>query len=532
MGSSQLLHTKSSYGNFGFSFPGPKGENLLKVQRDSLLRKEQAYYHSFFSDCDDYDSFIKKLRDFFKERENDKKVFEAFKNCNIEKELEGAGFEIGVELPSEIVVTFDQTNAEVDIRELLKGIENIKIDGDKIIISTDLAAAKATFNKLFSQHFKVSGKSKRNFSWFLDKLNKISEETAIETRHHIKITGVEGNVKTASLKIKTDFNNPNSDAFSYKKEDIDSLDKETQQKIANALKKVKNFILNIAKKNSASPEMYDAIGYTWKYAFDDSRARAGFFEKGGFINYLKGAFGEFQVALMQNYLAIVTKNTNFTRGLISNTLGNTEQAKSDVTLLKMIGADIESFDINAQVKNINIYSTEKINGNIHLNNFSKSVDTTSFEGFLANYFFNTDYQHEHETAFHVLENCLEDYFAEIMNLAVSDALEDKVTFYYIGGGFLIPGSSILSKSFVKSYVEITSDYKGMSNEEYMSSSRPRGKKEDDYASQPFLRWWKPVGYHIFKERETNTISELFSHITIRTGFFHGGKDGLAQFSLF
>ena len=102
MGDANRLHTKSSYADFSFSFPKPKTKTTIDANKNSLEQKEKAFYKSFFSDCDSYEDFIEKLREFFKNVDNDRDVLKAFKNANIIKELERAGLKIGSELSKKI----------------------------------------------------------------------------------------------------------------------------------------------------------------------------------------------------------------------------------------------------------------------------------------------------------------------------------------------------------------------------------------------------------------------------------------------
>ena len=541
MGDANRLHTKSSYADFSFSFPKPKSKTTIKANIASLRQKEIAFYNSFFPGCKTYESFIKKLRELFKNVDNDRDVLKAFKNANIIKEFERAGLKIGSEFSKEnqkkpsIIITFEQDESTIDI--LNKVLKNLVSQKDVIIsksvpvisIKPEITSIKKTLNTLLSTHFrKENSKNVKNLREYIKNIENDIKDTGEKViKENLKIVNVEGNIGTTSEKVMTE------GIFSYKKEDIENP--ALKAEIELALKEVRFIINRIAGEWKASINMREAIQKTWDYSFSSEKARQAFFEKGGYTNYLKGAFGEFQLALINNYLDIVIRKNHLPSNmtsLISNTLKQ-EQDKSDVSLLRNIGANVETYNINAQVKNINIFSTDKINGNIHLDNLSMSMNTSSFEGFLANCFFNMDYQNQQKNSLHNLEICLENYFAEIMNLAISDSLEDKVTFYFIDGEYLVPGSRILSDKFVKSYVEITSDYKGLSNEEYMSNYRPRGKAPN-YESQPFLKWWKPQkgGNHIFKPTEINDISEIFSHVSIRTSFFHGGKDNLSSFSIY
>jgi hypothetical protein len=46
----------------------------------------------------------------------------------------------------------------------------------------------------------------------------------------------------------------------------------------------------------------------------------------------------------------------------------------------------------------------------------------------------------------MLRYSLEGWLAELMNMAMSDAVEDTVTFYMMGGKYFVPCSAILEAS--------------------------------------------------------------------------------------
>jgi hypothetical protein len=74
---------------------------------------------------------------------------------------------------------------------------------------------------------------------------------------------------------------------------------------------------------------------------------------------------------------------------------------------------------------------------------------------------------------------LGEYLGELMNMAMNDSiLTDTVTFYFIGGKYLVPCSSILEASEklnLKNSIEITSSYKGHSDIEYAMPFFVNGK---------------------------------------------------------
>ena len=518
MGSPNLLHTKAEkYGNFDISLPPFKGGVFLVSQAEQLLAKEIAFYQSFFPGCSGYKDFIKRLRDLVPEA--DRQVYAAFMNVNIEKTFKKAGFEFVNELETKFYFEFKQNNPEINILDIIGKIPGMTISGDGVLIlSTDLNKAKDLANQLYGRKFQTGNNSRRRFAEFAKDVDLYGGIIQKQLFEGITLTNTKQiEVGSSLLRLK-------NSAFSYTADDIKG-DKILNKEIADAINTVYNFIMGIA--GNGTIEMKKAVQNTWNESFkNDDTMRAAFFEKGGYLNYLKGAMGEFQSALLLNYTALKTSNETL-KAIIADTLKG-EQDKSDVTLIREVGGEIVMGGV--QVKNINVYAHNLIEGNIHPDSFFNaisasgiSINSSSFKGFLANYFFNTDYEAKHGMAMAQLELVLSDYIGEIMNMAVNDAIADKVTFYLISGEYLVPGSDILFYGdFGKAKVEITSGYDGKSDLQYFEKGRKEGKE-----GPIFLDWWKPRtgkgNRWQFDPTPENKIDLLFNEITIKTGFFASGN---------
>lgn len=530
MGSPNLLHTKAEkYGNFGIIFPSFRSAAELGSRATALRAKEIAFYNSFIPGCNSYEAFIKALRELFKNMAMDANVLKAFRNADIEKEFKNFGLEIGYKLNEGIEITYSLKEEEIDIKNLLSGIPGVEVEGGKITISKDvdedIVIIKKVFNSVLGTKFDTQGKGKNNkrrLNEFLDKVQSGGDLAINELtrRTNFSITGLSGGIKTAKAIIKT------PGIFNYNIQNIRDAENDPKLKaeIDKAISQVRNFIMSIADRNNASQMMRNAIRDTWIKSFSGEKMRAAFFEKKGYVDYLKGAFGEFQAALLKNYVALATGNNNLPKALISDTVEKGEQQKTDVELLRGIGA---------QVKNINLFATPKIESNMHFQRFVDAAglyfEVESFGGFLANYFFNETYKSENSGNFDELKNILGDYYAELMNLAVTDSIDDVVTFYIISGEYLVPGSEILDENiFPRMSVEITSSYDGKSDDQYLSETR----EKDDRPL--FLEWWKPErgAVHSFYPtgRNHEDFNNILSKVSIRTGFSHGGD--LGRYSLF
>ena len=273
--------------------------------------------------------------------------------------------------------------------------------------------------------------------------------------------------------------------------------------------------------------MIAAINQTWKDNFGYKLDNIAFWEKGGTLNSLIGAFGEFQAALLPNYIKAVLKNSKIPPSLISETINSTEQGKMDVNLLGRFGVQVKNYKPGRN----------RIKSNIHPQNLAESpsfdIDKTSFFDFLTNYYFNLTYQDNNKGNMAQLEGRLSDYFAEIASLDTEEGLEDKCTFYFIEGQYFVPASFILMQNYqnllTQAKIEVTSKYKGKTDKEYSSFN-----KETKHHN--FEEWWEPKGNGIFDPTEKNrkTYQNLIqSEISIRTHFSYRGLGGsISRFALF
>jgi hypothetical protein len=126
---------------------------------------------------------------------------------------------------------------------------------------------------------------------------------------------------------------------------------------------------------------------------------------------------------------------------------------------------------------------------------------------------------------------LEDYLGELMNMAMNDAVDDTVTFYMIGGQFLVPGSAILKRAEalnLANTIRITSAFKGMTDTGYHGEyTIVKGKKRPE-----FVKYWnkKHSGW-VPTDLNKKIYNYLISQgISIRTSF--NLMDDIMSFSIF
>ena len=96
-----------------------------------------------------------------------------------------------------------------------------------------------------------------------------------------------------------------------------------------------------------------------------------------------------------------------------------------------------------------------------------------------------------------MEYRLSYWLAEIMNIAILDStVKDTVSFYIIGGKYLVPCSIILEASNelgLKNNIEITSTYQGHSDLEYARHKTKPTKEEPNGTPLYQLYWTKETG---------------------------------------
>lgn len=541
MGYRGVLHTNAKdYADFTFEIPAKKSLDVLQSQIDRLRDLEENFYSSFFPGCRSVESFIQKLNKELKTFEQDKEAFRFFQNNNIRSALTKKFGTTTLE-ETEVTINFESQNAEIDFKKLLN-IKGVKIEGSTIKLGSDPGVIKEAFNKLFSKTFRKSNTTNKKFIHkFIADLQDMSSEEIIELlgpkfREGVYFIKIEGNVgtkvtDTRKLKSPSFFGYNASDIEAAKEVDNQQLRKD----IIDAKNQILNFILDAAKTRGASSNMTEAILLTWQSNFGQNLDQIAFWEKGGVLTALVGAFGEFQAALLQNYIKVCLRKSSIPPAIISQTIGQQEQGKVDITFLKGLGV---------QVKNYNKYTTGKqsdlLKGNIHPDKLvsypSFNVSVTSFFDFLTNFFFNKTYQQEHQSDMNKLEEVLNSYFAEIMSFDLSLQVADTVTFYFIEGQYFVPASEILRQEAENllslSNVEVTSEYKGKTDEEYAAKKKMRGRK-----NQIFLEWWrtnKNVEYGFSPTSENYQLynSLISSKISIRTGFHYRPLANLSHFALF
>ena len=519
-----------------------KQQERLKKQIAILRKQEKKIYGRFFKDCNTYDGFITRLRELFDTKHNvDMQIIQNFTAEKIQVLLKknfGAQIMPSKNLITEIeIINPDVT--KIDIGNILKGTSgNFKLSNNviKLDIRMDDAGIKAMkelLNKAQGKHFHTASLGTDCMKAYLKHL--VVEKNLPEETQKEKIQAITKGFHTTKFIGDSDLR--------YTLSDI--KDPSKQADIERATKKIKDFFyssegLNVAKGTLA---LKLAFEQTWRDNITNIEYGIAFFLKGGTLTYFSGAFGEFQMALLSNYILQRTG----TKALklvskISNTIGQTEQAKVDVTLLG---------DLGIQVKNYNpyTYNYSPIETNTtaksflnKLGNMGQEIPTddesqvVSLTSFLANYAFSQDYRtmagQTTIPSVEDVEKSLANYAGELYNLSISnsEAFSDTVLFYSFSGMYLVPASEILQAVYdhlkeenqnhrTNIEVSIKWDGGGLSPEDMQ-------KGQGDHNSPYWTKYWhhtvEGLGYQgteWSRQPEQDTeIKNLLSATRIKTGF--------------
>ena len=529
----------------------PKTDSALNQQIKNMERRETKIYQQYFNGCTTFEKFIENLRNLFSEKGygQDKEILRNFKSENARAKLKdyfgtdyvsASNFQLKVKIsnPSQTKIDFEslqKLGEEITITPKHRKIElNIGIDEDGI------KKIKQSLNLIFNTRFDPRSLYKGGIKKFL---NNIDDRVA----DYITIDGGVDNAKN-SLSGYTLVGGPNS-PFRYTEEDISGAANNPTgaNDINSALKEIKQFFLSPNGMNiqNGSLALRSAFELTWRTNIEAKFSQAAFFMKGGVLNYLIGALGEFQTALINNY--ILRRAGGLTPkaiSRISETIGQRQQSKVDVTVLKDIGIQVKNYNLNIfESARRGIMSTtntpKKFLNTLQTTGaiINKPDDTTisTLESFIVNYAFSADYRTLTNVASFEqrVKEIFETYYAEMYSFAVQADLDDTVLFYSIAGEYLIPASRILK--MISENIDITGVPLKISwpkpySYEYFYPT-------DNIASPPWKQYWEPRKSadppYIPTEEQSTKINNLLSTISFSTGFqFTNLKNFLTKYSMF
>ena len=512
-----LLHTNyEQYGSqINFHIPSVTYNYIndsISSKIQTLEAAENAVYGRIIRGANDFESFISKIRELFNEK--DKMALRFFKNEELRKHLQS--YRVKGKKTTQVDITISNFKFPINFEKMIQGT------GAKIVTSgrnTTLTfeGNKTSIKQAISQIVGINTKS--SLSSILDP-NKFAQsftekwQNAGESIISITTnTGSKGDVYHVREELKPLFEYTANDFHAIKNNPIAQA--QLKQQMLETREELKEWIISTSGLLSASQELIYAFNKVWANNIDNSFENFALFEKNGVLNGLIGAFGEFQVALIFEFINLKGIVNPGLQATISNTL-KSEQAKADVTIFNTIGI---------QVKNYNPYSSKgKLSTTIHP---SKLIgypdvfdDNLQFLTFIANYFFNATFQNENKEVLLGLESYLGMFFAELANMAIVDSVNDTVSFYLIEGKYFIPCSYLLrmvreQQQNSRQKVTITGPTSLKTDDQFLDTNEVRNKsRRENLASN----YWVPYnGDWKYTVKNKSTYGKLISNdIAIRS----------------
>ena len=374
----------------------------------------------------------------------------------------------------------------------------------------DIREVKKIINKAFGTHFWAENTKKRNASSSKAAITKFLGEASDDVFQWI----------TAPDSVNT-FYMEYDDPFSYGAEKLHAAEnnKFEREQILQGTQWIYKTIVSCFLNNwqGISTELQTAFNHTWEDNISHRWQSVALFMRKGEDTALSGAFGEFQAALINNYLLErVGKSKPSLRAVISNPLQKGGQLRRDITILKDVGIQVKNYDPQNKLE----LSTTVYAGELQKSGAFSIGGLDSMFRFIANYYFNRSYSIQNASLKNELtDQILPSYFAQIANLDLGEVIrKDTVSFYLISGKYLVPASHIAKAVYQNTLyapISITSSYnESKTDQEY---NQWHGKKEIEPAYLQF--WEKDRGEWEPTQHNINTYNNLLSkQISFRSNF--------------
>lgn len=522
------LHTKSSYmGDWFPDFSSGKVNdqnylNSLKNAIDALKSRENAFANKFgYTNCEE---LIKAMGQLFTNGfEKDLQVLERYESDNLRAALHKnfdnktimlKGKKVRLILDSsktedqlkkikgELEKTFGFTIEDKDFKITSQVNGNTSLD---IGLDWDVPNVKRVVNLVQGKHFVYNTNDKRSASDY-----RLVEYLRNSPKPIVQLKNKKG--KTYPYEFRTS-------PLAYKGKELDNLPEEEQRKFGDL---IYSFI-TVTLASGASMEMKNAISQVWNQNIGKINLK--FFAGGeGWVDHLVGALGEFVTPVFFYYCSARLPNShlipNFMR-LVGQEYNRFNEQKSmdiEISFLRAAGIQVKNYN-GAFVKDKAHKDTSKerkIDVNLHPSDISSLTHDDRIVPYMVNSYFNTSIKQIDEAT---LQNFFEYHAYEFLNLAIDDSqIEDRVTFYLIGG-YLIPGSSILEAAFQtqtikvgKTTIHLKRNAKQGDDSLYNDTYYIEGKRP------LFTDWWRGNQYIGWTPTDDNNLTKYESNILIHTDF--------------
>lgn len=549
MGAQNFLHTKSSYALEGIE--APIVNDLFSSKYRSNLANLQARERSVYAQfgASSYEHFRKIIRDFFPP--NDIKFYQFFSHDNVvaalNKEYGVTRGQGGGKRPIEIIFEAKSGGKNVDITGAIADLLNSNgLSGNKYIsisahkqggtaltIDLDPATIKQTLNKLFNRNFKESSSNLLNVDTFLKNITTFAVPEIID-KSNLKIVGSTTSGTSRAPYIGS-YQAPSP--FQYSAADFRAAkdDPLLMDDLMKARGQILTFLVNYSSYASATPQMQRAFMNTWNSNIAGNITNLALLEKNGLLYTVVGSFGEFQTALLMNYLQQSQFGKITSPSVISDTL-KSEQDRVDVRWLNKVGVQSKNYSYTKGRKDIEstVYLKTLIE---QKKGYTQISNPEHLYGFLANYYFNSSFQEQTQNIFLELQSQLDSLFGEIANMQVQSDFEDSISFYTIGDRYLIPASEVY-RSFFEQYTTTSVGRNWVKIEgpsPVGDDSSFNNLFQDKRKKANFSYYWKPDGHGGFNptvENQSYFQNLISKSISLKTSFNYTKDLDLSKYVLF
>ena len=501
-----VLHTHSGYAkdtiSTNFILYIKDASSQVGSKLDLVKQKEQELYAQF--GVNSYPQFINIIRQMFQDngQYSDRTVIRRFEASYLANSLKQFASRNKKLLDKEVRLTIDTSKlASTKVKILDQGIISFEC-------TYKPAELKKKFNELLKTRFHTTEK-RQDASTELDKLvDEMFDSGALQ----IETISQTKNGKNYELYQRERFPNypwgiskadlDKIEALDWQGKDIAKLREDLQQ----ALEDMRDYII-YELAAGASSDLKKAIYTVWRRNFGrhwtDPIAFFSGTKESNFISKVQGALGEFQTAVIFEYLSekkLSSSRIAQIQGNVYNKAG--EQGKTDVQIFSSLGIQVKN--VTTIWKDQKLQLLRDLKTNIHPQKFAQYMESqyqTGFLDFLANYYFNLNYQETAQGEMTMLQEGLSSWLVELMNMAMVDsAVGDTVSFYLIGGKYLVPCSILLEASEelnLKNNISITGpgaktdeEYRGVSSKNKKPLYQTYWKNADGE--------WSPTGENIGK----------------------------------
>lgn len=435
-----VIHTASSYVlelPVNISNGGKIREDLYDSAYNYLKQEELKFYHQFFSDVNTIEDFIAKIREQFQKAANDREIFKQFSNANLNQYIpnqELPFFEQGYK------ITFVGCSETIDCNQgNMSGSFTINVTPD------NLSQIQNELNNRLNRNSRTAFRSQDVTSELINTLKQ-----GLSGGNLQKVFKISGGKTSTGTQQKT------FDVKAFSKWTKDQLKDirtnntpegkryaaQVRQEVRKALNMMHQFLFS--NYGNASNEMKQAMNSAWREVNpvgNDILANDFFFEGTNYTKVLKGQVGEFSNKVLIKYLELI-KTTNSSPKLvqiIGSIFKGGQEPRSDLQIMLDCNANI-----NFQTKNIKDTTTVTTNTTADL--IAKNFDSNIIDP-LVNYYANATYGSSQAGLLDKLEEMLSTRYFEAMNLNINEGLNEfqTNTFYFVGGGNIIPASRIIEQ---------------------------------------------------------------------------------------